>query len=404
MKKILIVEDNKTLAKLISKKIEIELNMQSDIAYSLHEAKLFLSRFEYLLAILDINLPDAPNGEVVDYVISKGHKAIVLTGIIDKTFRKNILQKDIIDYVNKSSMENINYVINTIDRLLKNQNHKVLLVEDNIIMRKQTQKLLENMFFEVSAVAHGEEALGMLSSSAKPYSLVLTDYHMPVMDGFSLVTNIRKEHSKNSLAIIASSSSTEDETIALFLKNGANDFIKKPFSKEEFICRINNTIESLENIHSLTNRMSRDSLSGLYSKHHFIKLAHSYFDTECETSFAMVLFRLNNHQAITSKYGSHIKDTIIVKIADIIRTSTTKDDIVARYSEDEFCVILVDISDEAIEQFCKKVEHEVALTKLKDTHQETITFSLEYAALNKPLDTLEESMSELDMLLYKKRA
>jgi len=58
-KKILIVEDNKTLAKLIAKKIQTTLGIKADVAYTLTEAKLFIARYQYFIALLDINLPDA---------------------------------------------------------------------------------------------------------------------------------------------------------------------------------------------------------------------------------------------------------------------------------------------------------------------------------------------------------
>ena len=83
-------------------------------------------------------------------------------------------------------------------------------------------------------------------------SLVLTDYNMPVMDGLELTQKIRKKYDKKRLPIMALSSDDDSATLAMFLKKGANDYIKKPFSKEEFSCRINNAIESLEYINLLT--------------------------------------------------------------------------------------------------------------------------------------------------------
>lgn len=216
--KILIVEDNKTLAKLISKKIETSLDFQVDIAYSLSEAKLFLRTYKYFVTLLDINLPDAPNGEIVDYVLSKGNHVIVLSANIDKEFRQKMLQKNIIDYVNKGGMNDINYIIHTIKRLRQNQEHTVLVVDDSMVFRKQMSNMLKNLFFQVITVAHGEEALGILSTH-KNIDMVLTDYHMPVMDGLELTYEIRKEHDKNNLAILAVSSNKDNEVNALFFKN-----------------------------------------------------------------------------------------------------------------------------------------------------------------------------------------
>ena len=250
MNRILIVEDNKTLAKLIAKKISDSLEYEVDIAFSLSEAKLFLHKYEYFITLLDMNLPDAPNGEIVDYVLSKEQHVIVLSGNIDKDFRKQMLNKNIIDYVNKRGVNDIKYIIQSIQRLEKNKEHKILLVDDSMVIRKQMKTLLENMYFKVIAVAHGEEAFAMLNDDI---SLVLTDYNMPVMNGLELTQKIRERYSKNRLSIVALSSDKEDETIALFLKQGANDYIKKPFSKEEFSCRINNAVEALENIQIISD-------------------------------------------------------------------------------------------------------------------------------------------------------
>ena len=249
--RILVVEDNKTLANLIAKTIKDSLGYEADVAYSLQETKLYLHKYDYFTTLLDINLPDAPNGEVVDYVLSKGQRAIVLSGNIDHDFREKMLKKNIIDYVNKGGMEDIKYIIQSLQRLEKNKVHKILLVDDSMVVRKQMQNMLENMFFKVIAVAHGEEALGMLKTY-DDISLVITDYNMPVMDGLELTQEIRKIYDKKKLPIMALSSDSDSATLAMFLKKGANDYIKKPFSKEEFSCRINNTIESLEYIKMLT--------------------------------------------------------------------------------------------------------------------------------------------------------
>ena len=249
--RILVVEDNKTLANLIAKTIKESLDYEVDITYSLQETKLFLHKYDYFVTLLDINLPDAPNGEVVDYVLSKGQRAIILSATIDQSFRETMLKKNIIDYVNKGGIEDIKYIVESLQRLEKNKEHTILLVDDSMLVRKQMQSLLENMYYSVVAVAHGEEALAMLEINDK-ISLVLTDYNMPVMDGLELTKEIRKKYDKKRLPIIALSSDNDSSTLAMFLKKGANDYIKKPFSKEEFSCRINNMVESIEYINMLT--------------------------------------------------------------------------------------------------------------------------------------------------------
>ena len=401
MDRILIVEDNKTLAKLMEKKISSELGFEVDIAYTFQEARLFLKRYSYFLTLLDLNLPDAPHGEVVDYTLKTKNHVIILSGNIDKAFRKKMLQKNIIDYVNKSGVNDINYIIQTLKRLQKNKNHTILVVDDSIVFRKQMQTMLQNMFFKVITVAHGEEALGMLQSNPH-VSLALIDYHMPVMNGLDLTLEIRKQFAKNDMSIITISSNSDDEITALFLKNGANDYITKPFSKEEFSCRVNNSIEALENIHIITNHSQRDYLTGLYNRRFFYEHMQEYFPQALENSesFAIAILDIDNFKAINDTYGHEEGDRVIVALADTLRSFTQPTDIVARFSGEEFCVVLKNSSSqqalETLERIKKAVEETLFLTQKK----EQIRFSISLGVSFEHEEGLDESLNQADMHLY----
>ena len=399
--RILIVEDNKTLAKLISKKVKAALDFQVDVAYSLSEAKLFLKTYKYFITLLDINLPDAPNGEIVDYALSKNNRVIVLSANIDKEFRQKILQKNIIDYVNKGGVNDINYIIHTVKRLQKNQNHTVLVVDDSMVFRKQMHNMLENMFFKVITVAHGEEALGILTQRPD-ITLVLTDYHMPVMDGLELTYEIRKEHDKNELGILAVSSNKDNEVNAIFLKAGANDFITKPFSKEEFSCRINNTIEALENIQIITNHANRDYLTGLYNRRYFFK-AMAEYEEEIKSSgenFAVAMIDIDFFKKINDKYGHDIGDKVIIALSEILRSSTSHRDIVARFGGEEFCVVLKNINRYNALDIFERIRAEVEHFTFSIDHENFVKFTISIGAIMNGDNDLEESINQADMMLY----
>ncbi len=400
-KRILVVEDNKTLAKLIAKKISVELDFEVDVAYSLQEAKLFLKRYKYFLNLLDLNLPDAPNGEIVDYALKLENRVIVLSGNIDKDFRKAILKKNIIDYVNKSGVNDVNYIIQTIKRVEKNNNHTVLVIDDSMVFRKQMQSMLENMFFRVIAVAHGEEALGILNTNPN-ISLVLTDYHMPVMNGLELTTEIRKTYTKTDLAIIVISSDKDEDTTALFLKNGANDYIKKPFSKEEFSCRINNSIEALENIQEITNHTNRDFLTGLYNRRYFFANASKYFEDAMSNSepFAIAMIDIDHFKKINDTYGHDTGDKAIVDLADILRSSVSSDDIVARFNGEEFCVLLKNVSTQKALKILEKIKENVGRHVTLSEKNEEIKFSVSMGVATTHDEDLNASVNEADMMLY----
>lgn len=399
--RILIVEDNKTLAKLISKKIETALDFKVDVAYTLAEAKLFIKTYKYFITLLDINLPDAPNGEIVDYALKRDNHVIVLSANIDKEFRQQMLQKNIIDYVNKGGMNDINYIIATITRLKKNQAHTVLVVDDSMIFRKQMKSMLENLFFNVITVAHGEEALGILETKSD-INLVLTDYHMPVMDGLELTYEIRKEKSKTQLSILAISSDNDSEINALFLKTGANDFIKKPFSKEEFSCRINNTIEALENIQIVTNHANRDYLTGLYNRRYFFDAMSDYEEVVKDSAeqFAVAMIDIDHFKNINDTYGHDVGDKIIVALSEILRTSTSHRDVVARFGGEEFCVVLKNINRYSAHDIFERIRTEIESFSFHVERETYIKFTVSIGLVMNSDEPLEEIINQADMMLY----
>ena len=401
MERILLVEDNKSLSKLISLKISASLSFEIDVAYSFKEAQLFMRKHKYFVALLDINLPDAPNGEIVDSVIEHKIPAIVLSGNMNKAFRREMLKKDIIDYVGKGGMEDINYIIQTIDRLGKNRQHKVLIVDGSRVLRAQMQTVLENLFFKVYAVGHGEEALGMLKEFPD-IRIVITDYVMPVMDGLELTKEIRKEYKKNDLSILAVSDNEDEDVSAMFLKSGATDFIKKPFSKEEFSCRVNNAMEALENIDIITNQASRDSLTGLYNRRHFFKKMTRFFEKSIanERDFVIAMIDIDNFKHINDAFGHDAGDRTIIYLSEILRANLEENDVVARFGDTEFGIILKDKTRDEGMDTLEKLRHKIELSKLVLEDEREIDFTVSIGATAEQENSLDEMVNQADMLLY----
>ena len=346
--KILIVEDNKALAKLIAKKMEDNTEMQVDVAHSLAEAQAFLTKAkDYFITLLDLNLPDAPNGEVVDFVASKGLPIIVLTGSMDDKTRETFMDKDIVDYVYKGNMSDVNYIFHMIDRLKNNKQYKVMVVEDVMQTRNDVKKILQNLQFQVFTAAHGEEAMNYFADNPD-IKLVVSDYGMPVKDGLAVLKELREQKDKNELGVIMMTSANENVSGAVFLKNGANDFIAKPFLKEELICRVNNTIENMENINKIANFANKDFLTGLFNRRYFYDDMQEYLASleENPMPYAVAVIDVDELKNINDKYGQDSGDKILKLLAKKLIDDTKSSDIAARFGGGEFCVLLKNVSQE----------------------------------------------------------
>jgi signal transduction histidine kinase len=117
-------------------------------------------------------------------------------------------------------------------------------------MREVLASSLSLHTFQVVQACNGVVAMELLKDHAE-IQVVIVDYAMPEMDGAELTRRIRRIYSSDELAIIGISGTSQHALSARFLKNGANDFLVKPFSDEELYCRVVQNVVTLEGIRRL---------------------------------------------------------------------------------------------------------------------------------------------------------
>ena len=109
---------------------------------------------------------------------------------------------------------------------------RVFVIDDSKVVRVMLKKILGEIGFnEVFEACNGREALERLPQIV-PIDLMLVDIHMPEMDGFEFLENIRSHPFYNGVRIMMVTSETEMEQVQKALQDGANEYIMKPFSHE----------------------------------------------------------------------------------------------------------------------------------------------------------------------------
>lgn len=117
----------------------------------------------------------------------------------------------------------------TLISLEERQARKVLLVDDSFLVRTVLANMLECAGVgEVVQAEHGEEALAYLDDHR--VDLIITDYHMPVMDGPALVRKVRETPGLNELPIVVATAEQQAKHIDRILADGANGVLHKPVS------------------------------------------------------------------------------------------------------------------------------------------------------------------------------
>ena len=342
--KVLLVEDNQIVGRILSEKISQDGRFWPILAGSMTEARQLLGSHKadnVFAAVLDLNLPDAPDGEVVDMVLKHGIPSLVLTGNMNESIRKTILAKPVVDYIIKSGLPDLDYVVSALDRLVRNQKIKVLVVDDSGVLRAGIRRLLSLHCYQVLEAADGEEALETIIQNPG-ILVVITDYMMPHMDGLDLVRAIRSKFSKQEMVVIGVSSADEPGLSAKFLKGGANDFLQKPFMEEEFHCRVNQNVEMLLLFKALREASIRDYMTKLYNRRHFIQMAEGIFNKaeEADHNAVLAILDIDHFKNVNDTYGHHAGDQVLIHLAKSLRKSFEKRGLLARFGGEEFVLLL----------------------------------------------------------------
>jgi CheY-like chemotaxis protein len=104
-----------------------------------------------------------------------------------------------------------------------------MVVDDDDDLRRRLAQLLDKMQYDVTAAQHGSDALSQLRAGPRP-DVILLDLLMPVMDGFALIVELRKDPELAAIPIVVFTSGADAETEAT--KLSAAGHIQKPFKAD----------------------------------------------------------------------------------------------------------------------------------------------------------------------------
>ena len=367
-KTILVVEDSIPFIETIRRKLEASGKIIVKSAETLAEARAILDKERdiFSLALLDLHLPDASGVDIVDAVHEYNLPSVVFTGSFDPELSERMFRRGVIDYVLKGTPSSLDYIKSVVNRLLSNQTIKVLVVDDSKTTRMIMAELCKRYQLQVHEAVDGIDALKVIKKNPD-IQLVLTDYHMPNMDGFELTAKIREYFPKNKMAIIAISSAERKGLSAQFIKMGANDFIAKPFESEEFFCRISQNLDTLEYIQKLDYAATRDFLTGLRNRRSFFDISDPILAglKRRKKKAVVAMIDADHFKAVNDTYGHDVGDEVLKAIADVLQKSIRKSDVLGRMGGEEFAVFAVDMEEDVADTYFNNLRKAIAAIKIK---------------------------------------
>ncbi|HVC26175.1 MAG TPA: response regulator [Acidimicrobiales bacterium] len=109
-----------------------------------------------------------------------------------------------------------------------------MVVDDSRAMRSLLRQILVPLGVEIVEAAEGRAAVDLVESGPVP-DLALVDWHMPVMDGLELVTELRSHKEWRHMAIMMVTTESEHENMVRALLAGANEYLIKPFTADAVV-------------------------------------------------------------------------------------------------------------------------------------------------------------------------
>ncbi len=242
---------------------------------------------------------------------------------------------------------------------------RVLLAEDDSVLRHLLESFLVKWGYEVTVAKDGAEAWEVLQAEDAP-RLALLDWVMPGMDGVEVCREVRKRMAQPYVYILLLTARKDNFDVINGLGSGADDYLTKPFNPEELEARLRTgkRILDLED-HLVAAReamyfkATHDALTGLWNRAAIL----DYLNRELirarrqAAPLGLLLADLDRFKSINDTCGHLAGDDVLKEVARRMLASVRVYDCVGRYGGEEFLIVLPGCDEsntrEKAEQFRK---------------------------------------------------
>ncbi|MFC1577370.1 diguanylate cyclase [Candidatus Omnitrophota bacterium] len=220
----------------------------------------------------------------------------------------------------------------------------ILVVDDEDIMRNMLKDVLGESGYQVWTAASGEEAMKLVSE--RDFSIVITDMRMPGMDGVEVTKKFKSEKSEVCVIVITAYASIQSAMEVL--KEGAYDYISKPFNIEEIKVVVRRAVERQLLLKEAREKEQYqrlsilDGLTEIYNRRHFDAMLPDELNRAAKymKPLSCMMVDVDHFKKFNDTQGHQPGDWALKKIAQILSGSIRFTDHVFRYGGEEFVVLL----------------------------------------------------------------
>lgn len=403
-KRLLLIEDSRMFATALKYGLELTHGINITHCASLEAAKAEVAAAAapaFSLAVLDLNLPDAPNCEALDFILATGMPAIVFTAAFNDGTRDEVRERGVVDCIIKNEPGSIDRLLAAVDRALSNGRTTVLLLDTSTQTRNDLAIILRRQRFAVIEASEAAEALWFLGQG-EAIDVIVADIDLIDMPASILLDEVRNRQGEDSVPVIGLCEHGDAQSAARFIEAGGADFIRKPFLEAEFCGRVRHAATLQQRIQALRRAAASDYLTEIYNRRHFFLTGPRLVD-QClrrgeGTSIAVL--DIDHFKRLNDTYGHEIGDLVLRHVARRLKVLVGEEHLLARLGGEEFGILFDGLDARQAFAFCEKLRAELAKSKIVvDDEDLSITVSIGVATIE-ATESFENYLHAADQFLY----
>lgn len=225
---------------------------------------------------------------------------------------------------------------------------KVLIADDSIVSRHLLEATLRKWGYQVAVACDGAEAWAILQQDDAP-SLAILDWVMPVLTGPEVCMKLRQRVGGKYTYTLLLTSKNQKEDLIEGMAAGADDYLTKPFDRQELQVRLEagkRILRLHEELFAAQQKLVRqatyDDLTGLFNRPRILESLRAEMARASRERqpLGLVITDIDKFKAINDTYGHAIGDSVLREAAQRMHASVRAYDAVGRYGGEEFLVVL----------------------------------------------------------------
>ena len=247
------------------------------------------------------------------------------------------------------------------------------------------------------------QALARLAQGG--FDAILLSLDLPDSEG--MVTFDRAYAFAPDVPIVVLTDEPDEEAAVSTVQAGAQDYlVKREIGPAMLVRSVRHAIERHRLFSALRSLSLIDDLTGLYNRRGFSDLGEQYLKLARRTGrgVTMVYLDLDHFTTINDSLGHHVGDRALLKVADILRATFRRSDIIARLGGDEFGVLALEAADESSESLIERLRERVLDFNESSPEPYQLSVSIGMAHHDDdPRVRLEDMVAEADSAMYREK-